>query len=122
MKVVWRFNFAAILLLALLAKPLLSLYGESQLQEGFWILMLLLVLILASSMIKLKGNSLINLYVLLGATSVTVLMAIILKDQFGLLGVAVAFSGGFMLGALCRMVIVCTRMRLPLSVVFSLVR
>ena len=100
MKVVWRFNFAAILLLALLAKPLLSLYGESQLQEGFWILMLLLLgqlllpaRILASSMIKLKGNPLINLYVLLGATSVTVLMAIILKDQFGLIGVAVAFSG-----------------------------
>ncbi|HCV01265.1 MAG TPA: hypothetical protein DG048_01360 [Pseudoalteromonas sp.] len=78
--------------------------------------------ILASSMIKLKGNPLINLYVLLGATSITVLMAMLLKDQFGLLGVAVAFSGGFMLGALCRMVIVCTRMRLPLSVVLGLVR
>ncbi|MCG9710478.1 oligosaccharide flippase family protein [Pseudoalteromonas sp. Isolate3] len=129
MKVVWRFNFAEILLLALLAKPLLTLYGESQLQEGFSILMLLLLgqlllpaRILASSMIKLKGNPLINLYVLLGATCVTVLMAVLLKDQFGLFGVAVAFSGGFILGALCRMVIVCTHMRLPLSVVFGLIR
>ena len=35
-------------------------------------------------------------------------MAFILKDQWGLLGVAIAFSGGFILGALSRMVIVCT--------------
>lgn len=78
--------------------------------------------ILASSLIKLKGNPLINLYVLLAATSVTILMAFILKDQWGLLGVAIAFSGGFILGALSRMVIVCTHMRLPLAVVFGLVR
>ncbi|WP_417698957.1 lipopolysaccharide biosynthesis protein [Pseudoalteromonas lipolytica] len=129
MSVLWRFNFGAIIILALLAKPLLSLYGETQLQQGFWVLMLMLLgqlflpaRILASSLIKLKGNPLINLYVLLAATSVTILMAFILKDQWGLLGVAVAFSGGFILGALSHMVIVCTHMRLPLAVVFGLVR
>ena len=43
MSVLWRFNFGAIIILALLAKPLLSLYGETQLQQGFWVLMLKLL-------------------------------------------------------------------------------
>ncbi|NMM40993.1 hypothetical protein [Pseudoalteromonas arctica] len=126
MRLLWKLNCGAIITLAVIAHPLLTLYGEKQLEAGHQLLLILLLgqlflpaRILASSIIKLNGNPLHNLYVLLAATSITLIVAWCLKDRYGIIGVATAFSFGFILGALCRVAIIVKTMRVPVAVLLG---
>jgi len=126
MRLLWRVNTIAIIFLSLLAHPLLYLYGEKQLEEGHHLLIILLIgqlllpaRVLASNIIKLRGNPLHNLYILLAATSITLLLASWLKNDYGITGVAVAFSIGFALGALSRISLVLFKMNTPVALLLG---
>ena len=126
MRTFWYANSAIILALMMLAKPLLMLYGETQLNLGYEVLIIMLAAqfllplrVVASNLIKFTSNPLYNLYVLLFATTVTVLLALYLQEDYQLLGVATAFSIGFSLGALLRTAIVIIHLNTPLAMLFG---
>ena len=126
MRAFWCANSAIILTLMMLAKPLLLLYGETQLNVGYEVLLIMLTAqfllplrVVASNLIKFTANPLYNLYVLLFATTVTVLLALYLQKDYQLLGVATAFSIGFSLGALLRTAIVIIHLNTPLAMLFG---
>ncbi|OHU96017.1 lipopolysaccharide biosynthesis protein [Pseudoalteromonas byunsanensis] len=109
MRLFWLCNLVFVLILAIAAYPLLALYQEPEMESGHTLLLILLLAqlitplrICASSVINLVGEPLYNLWVLLFATAVTVLIAWYCQAQFGLLGIAWAFCFGFALGAVLR--------------------
>jgi O-antigen/teichoic acid export membrane protein len=126
-RIFWGANSLIILVLMISAKPLLRLYGETQLNLGYEVLLVMLVAqlllplrVISSSLIKLTGNPLHNLYVLLFATTLTVLLALYLQQEYQLLGVAIAFSFGFILGTILRAAIVVTHLKIPIGSLFGI--
>ena len=126
MRTFWCANSLIILALLVLAKPLLMLYGETQLTLGYEVLLIMLTAqlllplrIVSSNLIKFTSNPLYNLYVLLFATTITVLLALYLQKDYQLLGVAIAFSIGFVLGAILRAGIVVIHLNTPLGTLFG---
>nr|WP_238937504.1 hypothetical protein [Pseudoalteromonas sp. S16_S37] len=109
MRLFWLCNMVFVGVLILIAYPLLALYQEPELESGHTMLVILLTAQLVTplrmstvSVIKLIGNPLYNLWVLLFATTVTVLLAWYLQAQFGLIGLVSAFAFGFIFGACLR--------------------
>ncbi len=126
MRTFWCANTFILLLLVLLAKPLLELYGETQLNLGYEVLLIMLAAqfllplrVISSNLIKFTTNPLYNLYVLLFATTITILLALYLQQDYQLLGVATAFSVGFVLGTLLRTAIVIIHLNTPLATLFG---
>ena len=126
MRTFWCANTFILLLLVLLAKPLLELYGETQLNLGYEVLLIMLAAqfllplrVISSNLIKFTTNPLYNLYVLLFATTITILLALYLQQDYQLLGVATAFSVGFVLGTLLRTAIVIIHLNTPLTTLFG---
>jgi O-antigen/teichoic acid export membrane protein len=122
MRVFWCANTLIILALMLAAKPLLRLYGETQLMLGYEVLLVMLAAqlllplkVISSSLIKFTGNPLHNLYVLLSVTTLTVLLALYLHHDYQLLGVAIAFACGFVLGTILRACIVVLTLKKPIA-------
>ncbi|WP_261625864.1 lipopolysaccharide biosynthesis protein [Pseudoalteromonas holothuriae] len=127
MRLFWGCNFVFAALLAAAAYPLLALYNEPQLESGHTLLLILLLAqlvtplrVCASSAINLVGEPLYNLWVLLFATTVTVLLAWYLQNHYGLIGIVWAFCFGFVLGAVIRAWLVFKQGYLNLSCIFSL--
>lgn len=126
MRTFWCANTFILFFLALLAEPLLRLYGETQLSLGYEVLLIMLAAqlllplrVISSNLIKFTTNPLYNLYVLLFATTITVLLALYLQQDYQLLGVAIAFSIGFVLGTLLRTAIVIIHLKTPLATLFG---
>jgi len=122
MRVFWCANTLIILAIMLAAKPLLRLYGETQLMLGYEVLLVMLAAqlllplkVISSSLIKFTGNPLHNLYVLLSVTTLTVLLALYLHHDYQLLGVAIAFACGFVLGTILRACIVVLTLKKPIA-------
>ncbi len=122
LRVFWCANTFIIFALMLAAKPLLRLYGETQLTLGYEVLLVMLAAqlllplkVISSSLIKFTGNPLHNLYVLLFVTTLTVLLALYLHQDYQLLGVAIAFGCGFVLGTLLRAGIVVLTLKRPMG-------
>ncbi|UTV29056.1 lipopolysaccharide biosynthesis protein [Photobacterium atrarenae] len=123
----WGINTLLILVLSLAAHPLLTLYGETQIELGHELLLIMLagqlllpLRVVSASMISLMSNPIHNLYVLLGVSSLTVWLAYTLQPAYQLLGVTVAFSAGFVLGTLIRAVIVVKTIGVPWRVLWGL--
>ncbi|MEJ2766039.1 lipopolysaccharide biosynthesis protein [Photobacterium sp. MCCC 1A19761] len=109
----WGMNSLLILLLSLAAHPLLTLYGETQVELGHELLLIMLagqlllpLRVVTANMISLMSNPIQNLYVLLGVSGLTVWLAYVLQQEYQLLGVTIAFSVGFVVGTLIRAIIV----------------
>ena len=127
LRIFWYANTLLILILLLSAKPLLRLYGETQLNLGYEVLLIMLAAqlllplrVISSSLIKFTGNPLHNLYVLIFATTLTVLLALYLQKDYQLLGVAIAFSFGFILGTVLRAAIVVIHLKKPMGSLFGI--
>ena len=127
LRIFWYANSLLILILLLSAKPLLRLYGETQLNLGYEVLLVMLTAqlllplrVISSSLIKFTGNPLHNLYVLIFATTLTVLLALYLQKDYQLLGVAIAFSFGFILGTVLRAAIVVIHLKKPMGSLFGI--
>ena len=127
LRIFWAANSLFILVLVLSAKPLLRLYGESQLNLGYEVLLVMLVAqlllplrVISSNLIKFTGNPLHNLYVLLFATTLSVLLALYLQEDYQLLGISIALSFGSILGNILRAVIVVTFLKRPIGSLFGI--
>ncbi len=127
MRIFWGANSLIILVLLLSAKPLLRLYGETQLNLGYEVLLVMLVTqlllplrVISSNLIKFTGNPLHNLYILLFATTLTILLALYLQQDYQLLGIAIAISFGSILGNILRTVIVVTHLKIPIGSLFGI--
>lgn len=126
LRVFWGTNTLIILALMLAAKPLLGLYGETQLTLGYEVLLVMLAVqlllplkVISSGLIKFTGNPLHNLYVLLLSTTITVLLALYLQQDYQLLGVAIAFGCGFVLGTVLRAGIAVVILKRPLGLLLG---
>nr|WP_246239857.1 hypothetical protein [Pseudoalteromonas caenipelagi] len=109
MRLFWLCNSVFVGVLMLIAYPLLVLYHEPELQSGHTMLVILLIAQLVTPLrmcsataIKLIGNPIYNLWVLLFATTITVMLAWYLQAHFGLIGLVSAFAFGFILGTCLR--------------------